>query len=415
MRFDRFFVMQPEDAARYARHRGFFAPDAALSCREIGDGNINYVFRVRDEATGQAIIIKQAGETARISDAFKITTDRVRIEYEMLRRYNELAPGLSPKVYDYDDVMHCFAMEDLSHLTIMREALIARRRLPHFVEHITTFLVQTLFYTTDIALDPKEKKALVRRYINPDLCEITEDLVYTEPFTDAKRRNDPFPPNRDWIAREIYGDAALRREVAALKWQFMTEAQALIHGDLHTGSIFVDERETKVIDPEFAFFGPIGYDVGNVVANLMFAWAHAEATIEAEMERSDDLHWLEQTIAGVVDRFQAKFLAAWRKDARDPLAHDEAVARDYVSRIVADSAGVAGLELARRIIGLAHVKDITSIADPERRARAERILLRTAKMLIMRRVAHRDGADFVETLKAARAREDASLASTDGE
>ena len=34
----------------------------------------------------------------------------------------------------------------------------------------------------------------------------------------------------------------------------MTNAQALLHGDLHTGSVFVRDDSTKVIDPEFAFY-----------------------------------------------------------------------------------------------------------------------------------------------------------------
>ena len=38
---------------------------------------------------------------------------------------------------------------------------------------------------------------------------------------------------------------------------------------MHTGSIFASETETKVIDPEFAFYGPIGFDVGLFLANLI--------------------------------------------------------------------------------------------------------------------------------------------------
>ena len=48
----------------------------------------------------------------------------------------------------------------------------------------------------------------------------------------------------------------------------MTAAEALIHGDLHTGSIMVNQDETKVIDPEFAFYGPMGFDVGLLLANF---------------------------------------------------------------------------------------------------------------------------------------------------
>lgn len=53
----------------------------------------------------------------------------------------------------------------------------------------------------------------------------------------------------------------------------MNHAQALVHGDLHSGSIFVNEEGLKVIDPEFAYYGPIGYDIGNVIGN-MFLLGH---------------------------------------------------------------------------------------------------------------------------------------------
>ena len=60
------------------------------------------------------------------------------------------------------------------------------------------------------------------------------------------------------------------------KWQFITEAQAVIHGDLHTGSVMVTETETRVIDPEFAFVGPMAFDVGAIIANYLLSFfAHA--------------------------------------------------------------------------------------------------------------------------------------------
>lgn len=36
----------------------------------------------------------------------------------------------------------------------------------------------------------------------------------------------------------------------------MNCAQALLHGDLHSGSVFANDSGIKVIDPEFAFTGP---------------------------------------------------------------------------------------------------------------------------------------------------------------
>ena len=34
----------------------------------------------------------------------------------------------------------------------------------------------------------------------------------------------------------------------------MNYSQSLIHGDLHSGSIFINEKGIKIIDPEFSFY-----------------------------------------------------------------------------------------------------------------------------------------------------------------
>ena len=78
--------MNEQDAIDYARTKlNFFNENAELECQEIGDGNLNYVFKIVDRKNGQSIIIKQAGPVARISDAFKLSTDRNRIESDILK------------------------------------------------------------------------------------------------------------------------------------------------------------------------------------------------------------------------------------------------------------------------------------------------------------------------------------------
>ena len=60
---------------------------------------------------------KASWDTARISDEFKLSTNRIRIESDVLQLEDELAPGLVPKVYLFDSVMNCCVMEDLSNHT----------------------------------------------------------------------------------------------------------------------------------------------------------------------------------------------------------------------------------------------------------------------------------------------------------
>lgn len=398
-KFDKYFLMNSYDARDYALEKlSIFGAEAELDSKEIGDGNLNYVFRVWDKKSNNSVIIKQAGNTARISDDFKLSTDRNRIEAELLEFEGKLAPGLVPVVYKYDNIMSCCSMEDLSSYTIMRQALLQHKTFPCFAEHITTFLVNTLLLTSDVFLNHQVKKALLKSYINPELCEITEDLVYTEPYNDYKLRNDVFPPNLEWVKKELYGDNDLKLEVAKLKFQFMTSAQALLHGDLHTGSIFVDENSTKVIDPEFAFYGPMGYDVGNIIANLIFAWANAEATMLNEQERTTFKDWIEKSIAEIIDVFKVKFLKTWREGATEITAKVAGFDEWYLKTVLCDTAAVAGLELCRRIVGMAHVKDITSIQDENTRQRAERICITIAKKYIKNRESYISGEHFVSTI-----------------
>jgi 5-methylthioribose kinase len=246
-------------------------------------------------------------------------------------------------------------------------------------------------------MDHKEKKALVKAFINPELCEITEDLVLTEPYNDIKKRNIIIPENAEFVRRELYEDKKLHLEIAGLKFDFMNNAQALIHGDLHTGSIFVKEKAedrraaTRIFDPEFAFFGPIGYDVGNIIANLFFAWDNGRASVDGSF-----CAWITETAALVVDLFKEKFLSAFYEKAAEVMAKTEGFAGLYLDRIIADTAAYTGTELIRRTVGMAPVKDLTAIGDEKKRARLSRLNIIAAKRFIFDRRDIRGGKDFIE-------------------
>jgi 5-methylthioribose kinase len=396
-RFGQYFLMNGHDVMDYVKEKAdLFEKDSQLVCEEIGDGNLNYVFRVVDTVNNKSVIVKQAGQVARISDDFHLSTNRIKIESSILQLEAKFAPTLVPEVYLFDDIMNCFIMEDLSDHEILRSALLSYKIFPKFADDITTFMVSTTLPTTDVVMNHQEKKKLLKDYINPDLCEITEDLVYSEPYNDYNNRNILFEPNKDWIIKEIYHDDELRLEVAKLKFAFMTNAQALIHGDLHTGSVFVTGNSTKVIDPEFAFYGPIGYDVGNVIANLVFSYINGETNNKREF-----VEWVEETIKAVVDQFKGKFNEAWDKNVTDIMAKEPDFKSWYLDNILSDTAGVAGLELTRRIVGLAKVKDITSIENESDRLRAERVCLTLAKNLINNRKKFKTGDQYLEALAQA--------------
>ena len=107
---------------------------------------------------------------------------------------------------------------------------------------------------------PPEKERMALFCQNIQLCKITEDLVFTDPYCEAPL-NRHTTPHLDENALSFQNDGPLKCAAQELKYAFLTHAEAMVHGDLHTGSVMVTETDTRVIDPEFAFYGPMGFDM----------------------------------------------------------------------------------------------------------------------------------------------------------
>ncbi len=393
--YDKYFLLDTDTVLDYCRDRlGCFGANARLRAEEIGDGNINYVFRVLDESAGKSVIIKQADKLLR-SSARPLDPYRSRIEAEALVLEYRFAPGQVPKVYNYDESMFAIAMEDISAYKNLRKELMAGRIYNRFAEDITGFLSDTLLPTTDMVMDRQEKKRLVQAFTNTELCDISEDLVFTEPYYNYKSRNIISRGNEDFVSRHLYNDKKLKCEVAKLRHRFMNYNEALIHGDLHSGSIFINDSGIKVIDPEFAFYGPIGYDVGNVLGNMFLALA---ASLCANIDKYTFISWCEHCIADIVDRFIAKFSEKYDRLVTFPL-YNSLYKKDYIRELIADSVGYAGTEMIRRTVGDSKVAEITGLPLSESKLAMERKIIKVGIEFIMHRYDYSRGEELVETYK----------------
>jgi 5-methylthioribose kinase len=377
-----------------------FSATSELRSREIGDGNLNMVFQVGEVGgEGRSVIIKQALPYIRvIGESWPMTLDRARIECEVLQIENEYDPGRVPKVYHYDAELALFIMEDLSDYVIMRKGLVERKQYPNFPEHIGKFLARTLFLSSDYALESGIKKTLVGRYINPELCKLSEDVIFTDPYTDHPRNN--YNPLIAQEAEALRYDKELKLEVAKLKSKFLTQAQSLVHGDLHTGSIMVTSTETKVIDPEFAFYGPMGFDIGAVFANLLLNHTAHIGHTQPISERTQYQQYLLNTIIEVWDIFEQEFKELWKCQLIESSMNTKEYLEHLLQSILQDTSGFAGCKMIRRVVGIAHVYDLESIADEQKRADAEKKALANARKLIVHRDRITSISDFVQVLES---------------
>ncbi|MFK4382616.1 S-methyl-5-thioribose kinase [Bradyrhizobium sp. USDA 223] len=386
---------------------------ASWAITEVGDGNLNLVFIVKGARGG--IAVKQALPYVRlVGESWPLPLSRAHYEYLALSRQAQLAPSLVPAVLHHNETLALTVMELLEPHIIMRKGLVAATRYPRFVDDITTFMARTLFFTSDLALSAAEKKEAIAAFAgNHALCKITEDLIFTDPYRIAEQ-NRWTAPHLDGLAARLREDLELHVVISRLKLKFMAGPEALIHGDLHTGSIMVTDSQTRVIDPEFAFYGPMGFDVGAVLANLLMAYFASAGHERAPGERAAFEAWVLETVEQVWTEFTRKFLDLWRAggtgDAypvslfagEQGAARLEAERQSYMQRLFADAVGFAAAKIIRRIFGLAHNIDFELIEDPRTRAVSEARAVRLARAMMVETASFRTIADVTNAARKLR-------------
>ena len=383
------FVRQIEPAAE-----ALGGSPGSWHAREVGDGNLNLIFILAGPKG--AVVVKQAVPYLRcVGDSWALPLERAYFENEALTEEAKFVPHLLPKRYHYDSALAAIVMEFLSPHIVLRKGFIQGIRYPRLAADIAEFMAQTLFKTSDLYLEAAAKKQRMEIFCrNTELCKITEELVFTDPYRIAKL-NRWTTPQLDDMALVFRQDGALKTAAQRLKLKFLTSAEALIHGDLHSGSIMAIPEDTRVIDPEFAFYGPMGFDVGAFLGNLLLAFFSQEGHESSPGLRNEYRTWLLQTVEETWNRFEQRFLELWDEADSGDAYHAslfvdpescEALAterRKYLQRLFHDSIGFAGVKMIRRILGLAHVEDLEAIQDPDLRARCERKALRLGRLLVI--------------------------------
>jgi 5-methylthioribose kinase len=387
-----------DDVAEYLAGAGFLprlADDVAdVEVTEVTAGNMNRVFIAAGPLGSLAV--KQAPPWVQaVGPDWPIDPNRIASEARAYRMLAELAPSSVPSVDPVDLDRYVLVMEDLSDLAVLRDALVRQLtdhvagRDPEPIDFVQLadvvgrFSAELSLATSRVGLDEEAHAQLIAAAANPELCALTVDAVLSEPY----QLND----HNHWIdeldaeVRGMYTDTELLAAVDGVRDIFATRAEALIHGDLHSGSLMIGERDgvqaTKVFDPEFSFVGPIGMDLGLFWANLTLASiaAHQVGAHHLAEERSS-------SIAASWRAFEAVVIERWPQRIAAPDGLELAA---WLARIRGDAWRFAGVEAVRRVAGYSHAADFTSLpADRIPHAYAD--LLGRARTWI---IAGTDGSD----------------------
>ena len=343
-----------------------FEPEAVLRIEEIGDGNLNTVYRVSDATNpARSLVLKHAPPYIKIlGPDYPLSTERLTFESRALEVYNRLASGAVPVQYDFDVDAAVIAMEDLREAHVLRDVLIAGTVDPTIAEQIGRFMgvVHSQTYVDNIGNTTAQDYR--QQFANTTMQSITADYVFTFPFTEHE--TNFWTPGLEPDVQRLKTDTDFLRQVEHLKRIFLTAQQGVTHGDLHTGSVLVQDSGAKVIDAEFAFYGPVGFDLGLYWANYFLSYFSHQDTLSVQSA-------LKTAVGQVWDTYTAEFTTV-----------DIGLKAQVLGNIFQDAVGFAGLEILRRLIGAAHVKDIEGIVDLSRKLSVERAALQFGTTLVKR-------------------------------
>ena len=349
-----------------------FESETDLRIEEIGDGNLNTVYRVSDAARPErSVVLKHAPPYIKIlGPEYPLSIERLTYESRALDIYNQFARGTVPELYYFDAETAVIAMEDLRDAQVLRADLIAGRVDTGIAEQVGRFMgiVHSRTYVEN--LDSTTVQHYRQQFANTTMQSITADYVFTFPYTEHE--TNFWTPGLEPDVQRLKADTDFLQQVAYLKQIFLTAQQAVTHGDLHTGSVLVQNNTAKVIDAEFAFYGPVGFDLGLYWANYLLSYFSHQDTLDVQSA-------LKTVIAKTWHTYTLEFRTV-----------DATLKEQTLQQIFHEAVGFAGLEMLRRLIGAAHVKDIEGIADIPKKLRVERAALQFGATLVKQYQALRD-------------------------
>ncbi len=377
----------------------------AWSVTEISDGNMNAVFRVRGPKGG--VVAKQALPYIRvIGPDWPFPVSRATFEARAAEVHGAAAPGRVVEILAFVDRLGLIVMEDLARHVVLRHALARGETFPGLARQFGEYLADSLVGTSDFALSTSEKNSLADRFSgNTVPCETTQDVVFTGPYWNAPLNR--LTPGQEDLAAALRADPDLVAAAARMKHRFRSRAEALIHGDLHTGSVMVTPADTRVIDAEWAFMGPMGFDIGAFLGNVLLAHASQPGHGEDRVAQAD---WLLRLFEETWEAFAARARSLLRPATGGVLVPELAQGTTrlfvdaWLSELWSDTLGFAGCKMIRRIIGISHVEDFEWIEDVRVRAACEAEALHLARRLLVDRRAFPTARDVTASARSIRAR-----------
>lgn len=391
-------------------HTDFFAPDAVLKSYEFGegeddgDGFINFIYRVWEE-NGASVIVKQAKDRyKRFGDNLNtpFVQERNATEAALMRLKHAIVPEYIPEVYYVDQENHIFICEDAGFdCKILRYETMKGNTYENVGARIGEFVAKCNFYTSEIYLEPDQHQELEAAFINPQQRKIFQSVLFLhdESAITVKEGAEETPkdPVRVAMGEIPWTSREFRTEMLKLRHIHMKKPECLVHGDLHTSNVLLNDHRMKIIDAEYSYMGPLSGDSGYLLGSMLYEylrWFYLPAYGE---EKSASMRcYALKMMFDYLTSYLTNYKACWDQDARFTYKgyHEY---RDYVCDTwFHEVMGFTGCQIIGRVGAMVPLDDLETIPDQENQYEACRIAILIGQYLIMHREEMNTPEDFIK-------------------
>jgi 5-methylthioribose kinase len=319
----------------WLRRAGLASARDEIRVEPAGDGNINYVRRVRI-GPARSLVVKHARERLERFPEYAAPSERLLCEHRYGEVVRERAPevaGVLPAVVHFDAPARILVMEDLGDAPRLEDALLAGRAPDAALAALGRFLGRVHAGTASDAA------ALATLFENEGMRALHGEHIFSLPFAPNEF---PIAPRVREHAGRALERVGVRERIAGLRARYYDSRAALVHGDVQGGNVLLQGDRPRLLDAEIAHVGDPAFDLGSALAHVRFHAALRPGDASAAR-------------AGVA-------LLDGYRESGGPAS-------------LSDAAAYAGIEMLRRTLGAARMRFV----DTEEKA--QRVIDEAVRML----------------------------------
>lgn len=257
----------------FANSKNIFAKNLNSNTLSV-NGYANNLFLIKDENNNKVVlkqVLSYVRKAALENVEIPLPKKRIYSEFYSLKFWRNSCPGYVPEVYLLDSDKNIIIFEYIEEMSLLRSALIRRKRFGNIDDKIASFLAKTAFYSSKYFLKEKEFNRLSNFFDKSDTINIWDDLIFIRAVLKPENRSiNPFIKDKILDYRQ---DQKIIRKTNEIRSIFKNKKNSLIHGDFHSSNIFVDENKIIIFDTEFAGFGLPSFDMGRLIGNLLLNYS----------------------------------------------------------------------------------------------------------------------------------------------